>query len=91
VWSVNPLLRHEAGQGTACATEADLTPGSRGIRTAANEALFEISRRYFFALNGRFLDEYCLIFPLTEVVSGKYVQSYFRVLARMGSQQQDEK
>ncbi len=85
VWSANPLLTREAGQGTACDTEADLTPGSRSIQISANEALFEISRRFFFALNGRFLDECCLIFPLTEVVSGKYVQSYFRVLASTGA------
>jgi protein-tyrosine phosphatase len=84
IWSVNPLLSQEGGEGATCAKEAELSAGSRSIQTAANEALFEISRRLFFALNGRFLDECCLIFPLTEVVSGKYVQSYFRVLASAG-------
>lgn len=85
VWSINHLLTHPEGQPMQCAMGADLNPQVRSIALAANETLFEISKRLFFALNGRFLEECCLIFPITEVVSGKYVQSYFKVLARMGA------
>jgi protein-tyrosine phosphatase len=83
VWSLNPVLGGAPGEEMACAPGGELTPGLRDILVAANEALCEISRRFFFALNGRFLDECCLIFPLTEAASGKYIQSYFRVLSRI--------
>ncbi len=85
VWSLGPVLSHPPGQeAVACPASVALTPGLEGILASANEALHEISRRLFFGLNGRFLDGCCLIFPLAEVVSGKYIQSYFKVLARMG-------
>ena len=85
VWSLNPILDRAAGNEMACTTGGELTPKLRAILISANEALFEISRRFFFALNGRFLDECCLIFPLTEAASGKYLQSYFRVLSRIAA------
>jgi len=40
----------------------------------------EISRRLFFALNGRFLEGRSLIFPITHVISGKYIEDYFALL-----------
>ena len=49
----------------------------------AGEILYEISRRLFFALNGTFLEGRSLLFPLTNVVSGKFVQDYFSLLNRM--------
>lgn len=83
VWGLNPLIYGRPGGDAACAAGGELSPALRPLLVAANEALFEISRRLFFALNGRFLDDCCLIFPLTEAASGKYIQSYFRVLSRI--------
>lgn len=62
----------------------DISSRAHHVLLRANEALFEISKRLFFALNGKFLERCCLIFPLTEVTSGKFVQSYFRMLTRTG-------
>jgi len=42
-----------------------------------------ISRRLFFALNGRFLEGKSLIFPMTHVISGKYIEDYFALLSEM--------
>jgi protein-tyrosine phosphatase len=47
-----------------------------------NRELWEISRRLFFALNGTFLDEKSLLFPIANVVSGKFVQDYFTLLSK---------
>ncbi len=83
VWSVNRLITVANGEEAACASERKLSPDLHPLLVAADEALSGISRRLFFALNGRFLDECCLIFPITEVASGKYIQSYFRELSRL--------
>jgi hypothetical protein len=45
----------------------------------ANQKTLEISRRLFFELNGTFLDS-ALLFPVTHVVSGRFVQDYFNFL-----------
>jgi len=45
--------------------------------------LDEISRRLFFALNGRFLEGRSLIFPITHVISGKYIEDYFALLSEI--------
>ena len=45
------------------------------------EELFQMSRRLFFAFNSTFLEDRSLLFPLTHVVSGKFVQDYFALLA----------
>jgi protein-tyrosine phosphatase len=83
LWSMVPILTREGTGATQCGTRAVLSSPLRSIAQAANEALCEISKRLFFALNGRFLNDRCLLFPIPEVVSGKYVQSYFKIIARM--------
>ena len=45
----------------------------------ANQKTLEISRRLFFELNGVFL-EGTLLFPITHIVSGRFVQDYFNFL-----------
>jgi protein-tyrosine phosphatase/Fe-S-cluster containining protein len=45
----------------------------------ANQKILEISRRLFFELNGAFL-EGTLLFPVTHVVSGRFIQDYFNFL-----------
>lgn len=52
-------------------------------REETNLALYEISRRLFFALNGAFLEGRSLIFPLSHVISGRFIQDYFSVLMEM--------
>jgi protein tyrosine phosphatase (PTP) superfamily phosphohydrolase (DUF442 family) len=46
------------------------------------KALHEASRRLFFALNSSFLEDRDLLFPITHVVSGKFVQDYFSFLMK---------
>ncbi len=46
-------------------------------RETANETLHEMSRALFLALNGTFLEGRSLLFPITHVVSGKYLEDYF--------------
>ena len=43
--------------------------------------LHDLSKRLFFELNGAFI-EGPLLFPLTTVVSGKFVQDYFNFITR---------
>ena len=43
--------------------------------------LHDLSKRLFFELNGTFMGE-PLLFPLTTVVSGKFVQDYFNFITR---------
>jgi protein-tyrosine phosphatase len=83
LWSLVPILTQEGAGPPQCDTRAKLSLPLRPIAQAANEALCGISKRLYFALNGRFLDESCLLFPITEVVSGKYIQFYFKIIARM--------
>ena len=45
----------------------------------ANQKTLEISRRLFFELNGVFL-EGTLLFPITHIVSGRFVQDYFNFM-----------
>lgn len=45
--------------------------------------LARISRQLFFALNSTFMEKESFIFPLTHVVSGKFVQDYFNFLATL--------
>jgi len=47
----------------------------------AGQKMTEISRRLFFELNGTFL-EGALLFPVTHIVSGRFVQDYFNFLTR---------
>lgn len=47
----------------------------------AAQTLYEISRRLFFALNRSFPEGKSLLFPLTHVVSGKFIQDYFNFLS----------
>ncbi len=61
------------------AEQADVEPFSLDD---AYRKLYEISRRLFFALNGSFLESKSLIFPITNVVSGKFVQDYFVILSK---------
>lgn len=42
--------------------------------------LHQISRDLFLALNGAFLEGRSLLFPLPHVVSGRFIQDYFRFL-----------
>jgi len=46
--------------------------------------LHDLSKRLFFELNGAFM-EGPLLFPLTTVVSGKFVQDYFNFITRIGN------
>ncbi len=65
-------------------------PGGDYVRAALEKldpehirrALHEASRRLFFALNSTFLEDEDLLFPITHVVSGKFVQDYFAFLMR---------
>ena len=52
----------------------------------ANLSLHDLSKRLFFELNSTFL-EGSLLFPLTAVVSGKFVQDYFAFITRQGETQ----
>jgi pyruvate, water dikinase len=45
--------------------------------------LDEISKRLFFALSGSFLEGKSLLFPVTRVLSGKYVEEYFALLSEI--------
>ena len=47
---------------------------------AGKALLHDISRDLFLALNGAFLDDRSLLFPLPHVVSGKFIQDYFLFL-----------
>ncbi len=47
-----------------------------------NDMLCKVSSRLFHALNGARLQGKSLLFPITRVVSGKYVQDYFALLSR---------
>ena len=46
-----------------------------------SERIHDLSRRLFFELNGAFM-EGRLLFPMTQVVSGKFVQDYFNYITR---------
>ncbi|GLI36399.1 protein-tyrosine phosphatase family protein [Desulforhabdus amnigena] len=50
----------------------------------ANRLLYEISGQLFHALNDTFLEGKSFLFPITQVVSGKFVGDYFSLLAGMG-------
>ncbi|NTV34153.1 MAG: phosphatase [Deltaproteobacteria bacterium] len=52
----------------------------------ANQKILEISRRLFFELNGAFL-EGTLLFPVTHVVSGRFIQDYFNFLMQAEDRQ----
>jgi hypothetical protein len=43
--------------------------------------LHDLSKRLFFELNGAFMGG-PLLFPLTTVVSGKFVQDFFKFITR---------
>lgn len=53
------------------------------LKDKANEELYEMSKRLFFALNGTFLERKGLLFPITHVVSGKFIQDYFTLLTEV--------
>ncbi|NLI82876.1 MAG: hypothetical protein GX443_14470 [Deltaproteobacteria bacterium] len=53
----------------------------------ARKELYEISRRLFLGLNGMFLEGRSLLFSVPHVVSGRFIQDYFTVLAGMGREQ----
>ncbi len=50
-----------------------------------NAALREMSQELFFALNGTFLEGRSLLFPLPDVVSGRFIQDYFKILMEVES------
>lgn len=52
----------------------------------ADERILDVSRRLFFELNGSFM-EGSLLFPVTHVVSGRFVQDYFNFLMAAEAQQ----
>lgn len=47
-----------------------------------DDMLFSISQNLFFALSGAFADKSALIFPFYDVVSGRFVQTYFHRLLK---------
>jgi protein tyrosine phosphatase (PTP) superfamily phosphohydrolase (DUF442 family) len=47
-----------------------------------DDMLFSISQNLFFALSGAFADKSALIFPFYDVVSGRFVQTYFHHLLK---------
>lgn len=49
----------------------------------AGRELHDISRRLFLGLNGSFLEGKSLLFSVPHVVSGRFIQDYFEVLAGM--------
>jgi protein-tyrosine phosphatase len=53
----------------------------RSLLERVNQKIIEISRQLFFELNGTFL-EGVLLFPVTHVVSGRFVQDYFDFLVQ---------
>lgn len=55
-----------------------------------NEELHGMSRRLFFALNGRFLEGKSLLFPIPRLISGKFAQDYFAVLSDMEKTERKE-
>jgi hypothetical protein len=52
----------------------------------ADRKILEISRRLFFELNSMFLQG-TLLFPITHIVSGRFVQDYFNFLMTMDDKQ----
>jgi hypothetical protein len=52
----------------------------------AGQQMIEISRRLFFELSGMYL-EGALLFPVTHVVSGRFVQDYFNFLMQTEDKQ----
>ena len=52
----------------------------------AGQQMIEISRRLFFELSGTYL-EGALLFPVTHVVSGRFVQDYFNFLMQSEDKQ----
>ncbi len=59
---------------------SDFPQSAQDHRHEMSTILHEMSRRLFFALNGAFLEGRSLIFPLPHVVSGRFIQDYFRIL-----------
>ncbi len=49
---------------------------------ACRHSAQELSRELYLALSGSFLEAADISFPLVDVVSGKFVQSFFHILAR---------
>ncbi len=48
-----------------------------------NSMLFELSRSVFLAFSGEFLSNPDFIFPVADVISGKFVQKYFNYMAEI--------
>ncbi len=46
-----------------------------------NSMLFELSKSVFLAFSGKFLSDTDFVFPVAEIVSGKFVQKYFNYMA----------
>lgn len=65
----------------ACRLDGAPDAAGRGA-DRLNEELCRISKQLFFALNSSFLEDRSLLFPLTRVVSGKFVQDYFSFLSK---------
>lgn len=71
----------DACDGDSCSDALD--SGDSLSPEQINKELHDISKRLFFALNSSFLEDRSLLFPLTRVVSGKFVQDYFSFLSKI--------
>jgi pyruvate,water dikinase len=67
-------------------TSAEKSFMATSLKDNVNEELYEMSKRLFFALNGTFLERKGLLFPITHVVSGKFIQDYFTLLTEVNKQ-----
>ncbi len=59
-------------------------------RHEINSMLFELSSNVFLAFSGQFLSDTSFIFPVTDIVSGKFVQKYFDYMAAIKRKKQPE-
>jgi hypothetical protein len=73
-----PTLEAAGGGGGSTARE-------RFPLDQAKRELFDMSRRLFMALNGSFLEGKSLFFPVPHVLSGRFIQDYFALLAATNS------
>lgn len=79
------MTDNPSGEAQGAERRAEYSPAQRDkpfSMELVNRELWEISRRLFFALNGTFLEGKSLLFPITNVVSGKFVQDYFNLLSK---------
>ncbi len=68
-----------------CRISSQNIPEKRLI--SLKEVLFEVSRMLFFALSGKFLEKGKLEFSMAQVVSGRFMEEYFRYAAKTDSKE----